>query len=314
MTVLTRSFSCLSLLMLVPLTSAGSITSAMHGEIGDGWGISVVIESKHVSFSQISEMGDETGETGKSFFNEPCSWERNKNQPIDGPVYTYSCADSAKSPLRGAKYVSRYVSGDCIKGNPARQEYTYISGCKTNSRQPKKLIQEYPGCANSLSASIEETQKQLPTAAAKPITSSIIHDIEKKLANSCVGSENPSDTELSMSREDRRINLASFSPGDNVSAILKWKYGIVATGQTKATITLRPKFGRLKVKKVVEADPGHDWYWSYEIYEYIPKTGFHGKDKLAFAVMVNNQEFKVTYIVDVVNDHVDYACDSQQGD
>lgn len=76
-------------------------------------------------------------ESSRAFDNEPCSLEE-KSDLKGRLVRTFLCANDAKSPLAGTKYISRQVNGVCEQGDPDFR-YVCVSGCKQNKRAPRTM-------------------------------------------------------------------------------------------------------------------------------------------------------------------------------
>jgi len=241
--------------------------------------------------------------------DEPCSHSRNPSQSAEKPSYTFSCSMHAQSPLRGTRYVSHYVAGDCIKGTVAYQLYLCTEGCKGSSA-PRTLKQEYWGCAESRLASTEAKQKLLQRAIAKPINQKMVKELERDLMNSCVGSENPSDLTADQLKYGQKANLALLSPAYLLAMSLRTKYGVIVTGRMLSTIATAPKNGSLRKIGIVSPDPDKiGLHASYENFQYTPRTGFHGEDRVSFNVDIGGTRFHVSYRI-AVTDSVQYACEN----
>ncbi len=137
----------------------------------------------------------------------------------------------------------------------------------------------------------------LADAATKSITPEIVRKINHALTNTCTTSENPT--------YSKNASLGELSPGYEVVASLKYKFGIDVTGVVKATITQQPVHGKLAMIGLNDSTfPGS----SFEAFQYTPDKGYLGDDKVVFEVTVNGQKFRVSNVIKVVYGDLDNAC------
>ncbi|MEQ1590527.1 MAG: hypothetical protein ABL902_09270 [Gallionella sp.] len=129
-------FISVTLLVFLALVKACIAVNSMpiEGEATGGW--KVFIDTENVSSLSIStwKRSDQTGETSQEFLNEPCAFDGD----FDGGSITFSCAETAKSPLAGTTYIG-HKSAEC----GVDYQYDCVAGCKKNGHTPLTLTQGY---------------------------------------------------------------------------------------------------------------------------------------------------------------------------
>jgi hypothetical protein len=129
-----------------------------------------------------------------------------------------------------------------------------------------------------------------------PIAAAVVRLVERQSLRLCAEVENPSSpTKLDLPGDKGELQI----PAAVVLAILKSQHGIEPIGTAGTRVTQQPKHGRLQSPEVVGDDPSYPKA-RYQLFRYVPKPAFYGRDSIKYEVLVNGTSFRVSTRLNVL--------------